>query len=239
VALIMLAALAMLAVAVVVGTWGARGPEPESTAILSTVTHIVDGDTVDVRLDGEIVRVRLAEIDAPESNQAWGRRSEEVLTRLTLNKPVRIERRGKDRYGRIIGRLYVGDVDVSARMIEEGCAWAYQKYLTDPAILALEKEARDRRTGLWAQDAAQIVPPWDWRGGDQGETTTVASLVGPDSAPAPAEGGFSCSVRKTCGQMASCEEAIFHLQQCGRTQLDRNRDGVPCEVLCRAGRSAP
>lgn len=44
---------------------------------------------------------------------------------------------------------------------------------------------------------------------------------------------YSCSVRKTCGQMSSCEEARFHLQQCGNSRLDGNSDGVPCESLCR------
>lgn len=44
---------------------------------------------------------------------------------------------------------------------------------------------------------------------------------------------FSCSVRKTkCGQMDSCEEAIFYLTQCGVRSLDGDKDGVPCESLC-------
>ncbi|MCM2317822.1 MAG: excalibur calcium-binding domain-containing protein [Pseudomonas sp.] len=33
--------------------------------------------------------------------------------------------------------------------------------------------------------------------------------------------------------MSSCEEARFHLQQCGNSRLDGNSDGVPCESLCR------
>jgi endonuclease YncB( thermonuclease family) len=234
-ALVLLAALVVLAIAAFVGTQGAQPPAPEAAVRLSTVTHIVDGDTVDVRLDGEIVRVRLAEIDAPESNQAWGRRSEEVLARLTLNKPVRIERRGKDRYGRIIGRLYVGDVDVSARMIEEGCAWAYRKYLTDPAIQALENEARSRRTGLWAQSASDIVAPWEWRQTDDGATPAALGFVdaGPMEGSAPP--AFSCGSARTCSQMGSCEEATFHLRQCGLSRLDRDGDGTPCESLCRPG----
>ncbi|WP_372239854.1 excalibur calcium-binding domain-containing protein [Pseudomonas sp. A-1] len=44
---------------------------------------------------------------------------------------------------------------------------------------------------------------------------------------------YSCSTKKTCGQMSSCEEAKFHLQQCGNGRLDGNNDGVPCEALCR------
>lgn len=229
--LILLAALVVLAIAAFVGTQPVPAPKSETASATSTVTHIVDGDTVDVRLDGEIVRVRLAEIDAPESNQAWGRRSEEVLARLTLNKPVRIERRGKDRYGRIIGRLYVGDTDVSAAMVQEGCAWAYRRYLTDSTILAMETTARSSRTGLWAQNASEIVPPWDWRQG--GDETTTAAVGFADSSPPSA--AFTCGSARTCGQMSSCEEATFYLRQCGLTRLDGNKDGVPCESLCRPG----
>lgn len=39
--------------------------------------------------------------------------------------------------------------------------------------------------------------------------------------------------RVTCAMMDSCADAIFHLTQCGQTQLDRDRDGVPCESICR------
>jgi hypothetical protein len=44
---------------------------------------------------------------------------------------------------------------------------------------------------------------------------------------------FSCGSKRTCGQMVSCEEAEFHLNQCGLGSLDRDGDGVPCESICR------
>ncbi|MBZ5486883.1 excalibur calcium-binding domain-containing protein [Halomonas aquamarina] len=44
---------------------------------------------------------------------------------------------------------------------------------------------------------------------------------------------FSCDTRKTCGQMSSCDEAMFHLLQCGNGRLDGDNDGVPCESICR------
>ncbi|MCY4020993.1 MAG: excalibur calcium-binding domain-containing protein [Chloroflexi bacterium] len=40
---------------------------------------------------------------------------------------------------------------------------------------------------------------------------------------------YSCEPVKTCGEMASREEADYHLEICGNTRLDRNNDGVPCE----------
>lgn len=52
-------------------------------------------------------------------------------------------------------------------------------------------------------------------------------------ASATAKKRFSCQPRKTCSKMASCEEAKFHLQTCGNKRLDRDRNGIPCEALCR------
>lgn len=44
---------------------------------------------------------------------------------------------------------------------------------------------------------------------------------------------FKCQGKKTCKQMTSCKEAIFYLKECGVKRLDRDKDGIPCEALCR------
>ena len=49
----------------------------------------------------------------------------------------------------------------------------------------------------------------------------------------PPSGEFSCSQRKTCKQMLSCKEAFYQLNSCHNTALDGNRDGIPCNSLCR------
>jgi len=51
-----------------------------------------------------------------------------------------------------------------------------------------------------------------------------------DLFPAPS---FSCEPKKKCGEMDSCEEAHYHLQQCRRKNLDRDKDGIPCESICK------
>ena len=43
---------------------------------------------------------------------------------------------------------------------------------------------------------------------------------------------YECGAKKFCKEMKSCEEALFHLQQCKRKSLDRDQDGIPCEKLC-------
>ncbi len=42
---------------------------------------------------------------------------------------------------------------------------------------------------------------------------------------------FDCT-GKTCGNMTSCEEAVYNLTMCHNSSLDRNNDGVPCETIC-------
>ena len=44
---------------------------------------------------------------------------------------------------------------------------------------------------------------------------------------------FSCAGKKYCSQMRSCQEAYYYLQTCGLKRLDGDKDGVPCEHICR------
>ena len=47
------------------------------------------------------------------------------------------------------------------------------------------------------------------------------------------QGDFRCGSKRSCGEMTSCAEARFFLEECGLSRLDGNRDGVPCERICR------
>lgn len=125
------------------------------------VVGISDGDTITVLRDREPVKVRLVEIDAPEKRQAFGARAKQQLSDLVYDQDVRVEDQGQDRYRRTLGRVYVGNLDVNAEMVKRGFAWAYVKYLTDPRIAELEREARTAGRGLWADDAPE--PPWEFR----------------------------------------------------------------------------
>ena len=125
------------------------------------VTGISDGDTAKVELDGKSVRLRLARIDAPEHQQAWGNRSEQSLRELVYKKLVRIEWREVDRNGRPIVTMTVGGMDVSTEQVRRGMAWVYRAYSMDPELLRLEANAREAKLGLWADPSP--VPPWEWR----------------------------------------------------------------------------
>ena len=68
-----------------------------------------------------------------------------------------------DLYRRIVGRIYVDDLDVSAEMVRLGAAWVYLKYAKDKNLYVLEDEARADKRRLWGLPEAQRVPPWEWR----------------------------------------------------------------------------
>ena len=203
--------------------------------LVGRVVGVHDGDTLTLLNDQKRqTKVRLAEIDTPESKQPYGSRSKQALSDLVFGKAVQVEVRNIDRYGRTVGRVSVGSTDVNAAMVASGAAWVYRQYSKDTQLLALEAEARAAQRGLWGLPEAQRVPPWEWRRAQREEK--AASPPSPAQAPArPATtgSGFSCDQRRTCGQMASCAEAEYHLLQCGNSRLDRDGDGIPCETICR------
>jgi endonuclease YncB( thermonuclease family) len=76
-----------------------------SPVVTGKVIHISDGDTIKILVDHKQMKIRLAEIDAPELHQAYGRKSKQYLGNLVFGKVVTVEQVDIDRYGRIVGNL--------------------------------------------------------------------------------------------------------------------------------------
>jgi micrococcal nuclease len=130
--------------------------------IQGKVIRVLDGDTIEVLQDKKPVRIRLANIDAPEKKQAFGRWSANQLKALLAAQPVTVTYTQTDRYGRIIGRVFTTNgTDASRFMVQSGAAWVYERYNTDKSLPALQREAQEQKRGLWAD--TNPVPPWEWR----------------------------------------------------------------------------
>ena len=125
------------------------------------VTGVADGDTFYVLIDGKSTRVRLAEVDAPEKSQPFGRKSEQSLRELVGKRNVQLSWQGLDKYGRPVVRVAVAGVDVNAEQVRRGMAWVYRQYSNDGALIRLENDARTAKRGLWAD--SKPVAPWAWR----------------------------------------------------------------------------
>lgn len=135
-----------------------------STTILAAclVVGISDGDTLTALCnDREQVKVRLAEIDAPEKAQPFGQRSKQSLSELCYQAEAKIKVQTTDRYGRSVARITCNGVDANAEQVRQGMAWVYDKYVKDKSLYAIQDDARARKVGLWADP--NPVPPWEWR----------------------------------------------------------------------------
>lgn len=139
----------------------ARGGE--TVTLAGIVSRVIDGDTLDLTLaSGETRRVRLAEIDAPEKRQPGGLNARAFLEAQSFGKRATVEASGSDRYGRTIGRVKIGNLDLCEQMIRYGWAWQYTRYSDSEKLAELQAEARQKRRGVWAADV-EPMPPWEWR----------------------------------------------------------------------------
>lgn len=206
--------------------------------VAGRVVGITDGDTLTVLTEERRQqRIRLSDIDTPESGQPYGARSRQALADLAFQKPVRVVVQDVDRYGRTVGRVYAGPVDVNQELVRQGAAWVYRQYNRDPSLLRVEAEAREAKRGLWALPEAERTPPWEWRQTAQATRRDSAQPQPTPQAPAAPSrsgnaSGFTCGGKTVCREMTSCAEARFYLTECGLTRLDRDRDGIPCESIC-------
>jgi endonuclease YncB( thermonuclease family) len=75
---------------------------------------VQDGDTLTLLTESkQQVKVRLAEIDTPESRQPYGTRAKQALADLAFGKQARVVVQDTDKHGRTVGRVYVGATDVN------------------------------------------------------------------------------------------------------------------------------
>jgi micrococcal nuclease len=129
------------------------------------VVGISDGDTLTLlTANNTPVRIRLAEIDAPELHgQPFGTAAKSALSALTFRRRASADVVTTDQYGRCVALVAVDGVNVNAAMVRQGLAWAYLRYQTDPAYSAMEAKARAGKLGLWSVEVPPPIPPWQFR----------------------------------------------------------------------------
>lgn len=133
-----------------------------SKYIEGTPLRIIDGDTFVLLLDNNFdTRVRLNGIDCPENKQAFSQRAKKELSDLIFERQIVVYYEKKDGFGRVLGEVYIGNVNVNHEMVRRGMAWHYVKYSDDETLARLESEARSSRVGLWSEP--NPVPPWEYR----------------------------------------------------------------------------
>ncbi len=132
------------------------------------VVSVSDGDTITV-LDNTNTqhKIRLAGIDAPEKNQAFGTASKRSLSDMVFGRQVAVEWSKHDRYGRTVGKVIVNGMDANLEQIKRGMAWFYVKYQNEQSVqdrldyAGAQDDSQKNRLGLWSD--ANPVAPWDFR----------------------------------------------------------------------------
>jgi endonuclease YncB( thermonuclease family) len=159
------------AVALLLAGSVASGAERAADApkrVSAKVTKINDGDSFEVDTDAGHARVRLSAVDTPEYDQPYGDKSSAFVKALIpVGSAVELEVVTQDQFKRMVAVVWLADgkelVNVNEKLLREGHAWAYRRYMKDPRYCDLEAEARDKKLGLWAQPVKDWVYPPEWR----------------------------------------------------------------------------
>jgi endonuclease YncB( thermonuclease family) len=140
----------------------ARGPRPSVAAAGSrlgpcTVTHVADGDTLNVRCGGRRERVRLLQIDTPERDEALYDEAGDALLALIAGREVELELglEERDDHGRLLAYVHAGGENLNLAMIRDGWSPYFDRYGAGRyprEFAAAERAARAAKRGIWQND---------------------------------------------------------------------------------------
>jgi len=147
----------------------ASGPAWET----GRVVRVIDGDTYELLVDGNLVRLRLLGADAPETSQPFGQQATDSARALLQGRLVSLQRQGTDLYGRTLGAVRVpvasrwpapAAVALDSVLVARGWAWAFDPNHAQAARASQQLAAQRAGRGLWKCGESQTVPPKVWRG---------------------------------------------------------------------------
>lgn len=182
--LLLLAGAALLFAASAMAGEGSPARDPEShpfpasdspTARLwGTVRQVTSGTHLAVMLpENVLLPIRLLGVEVPEPartgtapspGQPFGTEAAAYVRDLLLEKQIRLDLFGKDRGGRAMAVVWLGDINVNLVMVKEGLAWvdpALSNAYVRAAFEVAEKQAQVGKYGLWALPDPE--PPWEFR----------------------------------------------------------------------------
>jgi len=126
------------------------------------VISVTDGDIIVVMVgDTEKVKVRLNGIDAPEIDQEYGKKSKQALVKKIHEKEVTVKVSGKDKYGKAIGDVFLGEENINLWLVAKGFAWHFKRFSKDETLANAEVKAEKEKVGLWSMK--EPMAPWEFR----------------------------------------------------------------------------
>ncbi|MEO0438133.1 MAG: thermonuclease family protein [Pseudomonadota bacterium] len=136
-------------------------PETGSLRLLS----VSDGDSVRLQLPGyDQTKFRLSAVDAPELDQPYGEEARRCFKNILRSGELSAQVVKTDQYGRLVVNLFVDGDRVDVQLVQQGCAWWYQRYAPNSNLLKrAQNSARESKKGLWKNTGA--IEPESWRRG--------------------------------------------------------------------------
>ncbi|MQA13024.1 MAG: nuclease [Pseudonocardiaceae bacterium] len=204
-----------------------------------TVVDVIDGDTVDVAVDGGgTKRVRVLGIDTPEmfgAEQCWGREASDFAERTLAGQRVRLDsdptQDDRDAYDRALRYLVFPDArNYSVLAAEAGAARPYvyeTPVLLHPEIVAGQQRAQAADAGLWGTPCYGVT--------DELAVVEPAPAPAPEPAPVPdtaydAGSGGGVAYYENCSAARAAGADPLYAGEAGySSKLDRDGDGVACE----------
>lgn len=127
------------------------------------VVEVLDGNTLEVLRNDEIIRVRVLGVDCPERGQPFGERARQRTGELTHRRKVSLRTNGRSRQGDLLAEIILPTgKSLGYTLVEEGLAWQDDDHTPrDSNVYMAQRRARAEKIGLWADP--DPVSPWDWR----------------------------------------------------------------------------
>ena len=138
----------------------------------AVVTHVIDGDSLELRQGGRTCQARLWGIDTPEYDQEFAEMAKNYTRRMAEEKTAAIFRKYTDRFDRAVVVVWVNGILLNEELVRKGLAWVHDRYCQEEICSSwrrLEQEARKKRIGIWAGD--RPIPPWQWKSRQRGKKT--------------------------------------------------------------------
>jgi endonuclease YncB( thermonuclease family) len=199
--------------------------------LISGIPRVVDGDTLVI----ETTKIRLASIDAPESDQVcldenrkrWtcGIEARDRLAGYIGNRSIDCVPQGVDTYGRTLATCTLAGENLNAWMVRQGWALAFVRY--SKQYVPDEEAARSASRGLWS---GAFIAPWDWRHRNRqtvvlGATSVPVSAQAELLAPSSAAGAPSseCVIKGNVNRRG--ERIHFRPGQLDYERVDMSKPG--------------
>lgn len=211
----------------------AKTEQSTNSTQLYKVVAVIDGDTIDVDLNGKTERLRLIGIDTPETKdprkpvQCFGKEASEQAHKLLDGKNVRLEAEAsqgeRDKYDRLLRYVYLEDgTSYNKQIILDGYAHEYTyntPYKYQSEYKQAQKDAEAAQRGLWSPSTCN---------GDTEKAAEQPAPTQPIATPTPEQP--SSTYYANCTAARDAGVAPLHTGDPGyRSALDRDGDGVACE----------